>query len=399
MLHHTFRDYLRAGATRAGAGSLAPLLAADRPIESAALAHYAAHGAGTFTHGHAQTVHVGPTLPVASFGDIWVDTAEVTAMMFVASYVDPDERDDLSDEAIADLPLQSAWLAMRPTARYQVAGFLAATGTERDDDSGDPFAPATGLTIEGARAYLSHFGKVFPTENHYLEAIERGLSLWGEPAREWTGIASFDESRAIAVNPNTLRTDAYDTEEERDPARRMLFPAATPAQDITFRSAVLTQFGLGIGRDRFVRPSAFTPAHIRRIAEALCQLERAEPGATIAATSLGGSFQENPTWVTVVAPPPGARVAKLAKRDGLVDTIHVELDPAGAPTRAALEAALGPGGRPPLVAPQPLYQVFHRITVANAPFTCAVIAQFGRDPGPDDAPHTIVFRRDRATGS
>jgi hypothetical protein len=46
----------------------------------------------------------------------------------------------------------------------------------------------------------------------------------------------------------------------------------------------------------------------------------------------------------------------------------------------------------------PLYQVMYRVTVDGAPFTCAVVPQFSTLPTAETRPHTVLLRRDRATG-
>lgn len=254
MIQQEFSRYLREGAHTEGAHTVAARLEARWPFEAEALMHFARAGTGWFD---AQTaphrgarVYAGAIPPQADVGAFWFDTCELVTMVLLPAYVDPADREDLAPEALERLARQSTWLAARPVARFQYGAFLdvapidAASFDRAQTLAGDPFAPVTHVGCGQAGAYLSWFGKGFPTESPWLAAGEKGLDLWGAPAREWAGGATFDDDYCVALSPVTLGTDPRDTEDIRDPARRMLYRRDETPADVTFRSSVLVQYGV-----------------------------------------------------------------------------------------------------------------------------------------------------------
>lgn len=138
-----------------------------------------------------------------------------------------------------------------------------------------------------------------------------------------------------------------------------------------------------------------TAEQLRQWAEALCRLDRAEPRLALAALGWGGAQTGSPSWVELAAPPAGATVAKLARRDGLVDFAYLEL-PEGSPmTKATLDSVLGAGRLLPAVAPMALFQVAYRVTVPGAGYACTVLPGFSQPPAPESSPMRVTLRRDR----
>jgi hypothetical protein len=75
-----------------------------------------------------------------------------------------------------------------------------------------------------------------------------------------------------------------------------------------------------------------------------------------------------------------------------VSTVEMTLSSPG-PTRASLNAILGPGGDVVRVHYDQPYPVCYRVTVPDAPYTCDVFAYFATQPTPETAAERVMFRR------
>jgi hypothetical protein len=277
MLRETYRRYLQEGALPGAAAPLAAALTARGLTEEGELmARYAASGAGRYhiTGGAASTalvhdVFVGPRPPAAAQpGDHWLDSCELSLMILLPPYVEPDDLEALSDEARRRLAGELTWFSLRPVARWQFAAFLdvaaiarkegrrslldaasiLGTATAAGEEDVEEDQPVTQLSVRAASHYLGWFGKAFAGDQDFVAAEEHyGLSPWSGVPREWVGESAFDSEYAVAISALTFRTDPRETEDEHDPDRRMLFAPTEAHPDITFRSAVHLVYGLRDG--------------------------------------------------------------------------------------------------------------------------------------------------------
>jgi hypothetical protein len=141
MLRETYRDYLRAGATPAAAEPLARALDGGPWPEAAELLHRYARGGpdqAPLTAGaHAGRIaFVGPRLHEAPVGSLWFDVVDLTTNILLPPFIDPDERDDLTPEALERAERATLWFALQPISRLQFAGFLDVAQLERASSRG-----------------------------------------------------------------------------------------------------------------------------------------------------------------------------------------------------------------------------------------------------------------------
>jgi hypothetical protein len=134
------------------------------------------------------------------------------------------------------------------------------------------------------------------------------------------------------------------------------------------------------------------------------QLCVAAGGAVDIARSLGltGSLTEHATaWE--LAPPSGATQVRFVKAatatdPGVEEIAYVDVKLAQRLPRSALDARFGAGRQLPRVHPGRPYKVAYHVTVAGAPYTCQVIAEFADEPAtPGTLAHGVTLRRDRST--
>jgi hypothetical protein len=256
-----FVDYLRGGASGDARPLAAALTAEGYPLEGALIGrendgwttapHGAWSGARTF---------VGRRPPdTAAAGELWLDTVEVMPMILVE---EPARR--------ADRPPTTAWLAIRPTARWQFRAFVAAAplvgrevqvdplqpplAAERID-AGPDAAPMTAVTHGEATLYGWWFGKVLAGQNQWEGAArtlgDRLAALWAPGIREWVmNEPSFDEGLRIRVGADSWDKDPHDehTAEEDgdppDPETRMLIGQLGHRPNTGFRTTVPSFVGL-----------------------------------------------------------------------------------------------------------------------------------------------------------
>jgi hypothetical protein len=281
MLRETFRRYLQEGALPGAAAPLAAALTARGLTEEGELlARYAAFGAGRYPITGDATgtslvhdVFVGPRPPAAAkAGDHWLDSCEVSLMILLPPYIEPDELEVMTEEAVQRMAAQLTWFSLRPVARWQFAAFLdvaaisrkegrrslldaasilgpaTAAGGEEEVEDVEEDQPVTQLSVRAASHYLGWFGKTFAGDQDFVAAEEHyGLSPWSGVPREWVGESAFNSDYAVAISALTFRTDPRETEDEHDPERRMLFAPTEAHPDITFRSALRMVHGLTEG--------------------------------------------------------------------------------------------------------------------------------------------------------
>lgn len=191
---------------------------------------------------------VAPTPPPhPAVGDLWFDVCELAPMVCNGR----------------------SWLATRPTARWQMRGFLdVAQRAPREVQvkppyraldparllDGDETAGVTQLTPGEGALYAWWFGKSLP---HLFDwqAAEEALTgdamrtLWQASAKEWTSTkVNADEAARVFVTPSTIDWDpdeVLESELEVPAARRgMIRGELTRERDIGVRTAVLLQTGL-----------------------------------------------------------------------------------------------------------------------------------------------------------
>jgi hypothetical protein len=121
----------------------------------------------------------------------------------------------------------------------------------------------------------------------------------------------------------------------------------------------------------------------------LCELPRGGAGPAVTALGLAGTLAEAIGSVRLEPPPPGTTRFEVAESRGDVTSVRVTL---GIPVagRADLDAMLGPGSDVPRVHYDQPYPVCYRVTVAGAPYTCDLFAEFDELPGPAQG---LMFRR------
>ena len=270
-LSNLYIDYLRGrDATRAAA--LAAAMRESQPFEARLLERYATHGAGAFTvdegtwKGH--SAWIGPMLPEPrEWGELWFDTAELTAMILV-----PREPpgDDWHPDAIRRWTPFVGWLALRPVSIWQYRAYLELAGLARGEIASSQFiphdparifnddddaVPVTRLTCAEAKGFANWLGKVLPAQDIW-QAARRVLpnaidALWDGLRKEWIGYPEPDEDEALAISVLTMDCDVG---EERDlaeiapPARRMIYSYYDWSKYFGFRTAVFTEIGLFANR-------------------------------------------------------------------------------------------------------------------------------------------------------
>jgi hypothetical protein len=141
--------------------------------------------------------------------------------------------------------------------------------------------------------------------------------------------------------------------------------------------------------------ASITAARLRAWSEHLCRLVAAGPAETATALGIGGSVVDGRDFATVEPPPPGATKLSLARGDGEVEYLDLQLADGG-PTRADLDARFGQGRELPRVDAGRPHRVGYHVAVAGAPFTCAVVASFAEPPTEASVATAMLLRRDRA---
>jgi hypothetical protein len=196
-------------------------------------------------------------------GQIWMDTLEAMPMILLpAEPPDPNER--YSPEALARFRPFRAWMALRPVANWQFGAFLVvALFCRRAATLDPPFRPfereriirspetnpVTGLIADEAILYANWFGKTISSEFEW-QAAQRFLGpdgaerLWQVPRREWTG--RYNQGVNTAASPENLNLDWVEEYDRDDPppSQRIFYGEWEAPRDITFRTAVSTDYGL-----------------------------------------------------------------------------------------------------------------------------------------------------------
>ena len=160
---------------------------------------------------------------------------------------------------------------------------------------------------------------------------------------------------------------------------------------------------------RWARPS--TPAHLLRTAGAaqarrgridaivaaawaseLCLLPRSQAAVVVAALALTGTLDGWTGSWRLNPPPPGTSRFSISERNDDVYTVRMTLA-SSRPTRADLNAILGPGQYVVRVHYDQPYPVRYAVTVPDAPYTCDVFAYFATQPAPETPAESLMFRR------
>ena len=258
MLRETYRDYLQAGALPDAAAPLARALEAGPWPEAAELLHhYARGGPGAYpitTGARAgRTAFVGARVPEAPVGSLWFDVVDLTSNLLLPAFIDPDERDDLTPEALERAERETLWFSLRPVSRVQLAGFLDVAKLERVRPgaldparllAGPAYEAVTSVMCDEASLYLYWVGKLFAGDLAWLAArAYLDVAPWSTPSREWAGGSPVADGYDLVVSPETLDIDPQDAWDETG-ARRMHYPETALLEDVTFRGVVRTRLGL-----------------------------------------------------------------------------------------------------------------------------------------------------------
>jgi hypothetical protein len=240
--------YLMTKDRRACTQSLEDLLLAVGQSDEAVLwrAWCAGESSATLTTGpwRDRRVHLGVSPQrSAAIGDLWFDVCEIALMVHAGR----------------------AWLGTRPTARWQMRGFLGASArvprevqvrppyTTLDADrllkGGDGHA-AGDLTNGEATLYAWWFGKTVPHLFDWQSATEhlppeQVKALWGNSQKEWTSMKlADDEAARVFVTPATIDEEPSEIAEDDARAASMIAGEYTHEHSIGFRTSVLVQSGL-----------------------------------------------------------------------------------------------------------------------------------------------------------
>ncbi len=209
-------------------------------------------------------VHVGPRLPQAVPGELWLDTVELSAMVLLPG----DPIEEYAADARHRWSPHRHWFALRSVSVWQYAGFLANAvpdgkgartsqgelmfNASRLLSAGESCAVLTATPAEFS-AYWAWFGKRMVDRYDWLDAInlfgpQDALACWTAGVREWAGgVPDFDVFAAI--EPDQLEEDdrdAFDAEEAGDyrGPRSFFSMVESAAQGAAFRSTVDPTFGL-----------------------------------------------------------------------------------------------------------------------------------------------------------
>jgi hypothetical protein len=185
--------------------------------------------------------------PQANAGDLWFDICELALMVHAGS----------------------AWLATRPTARWQMRGFLDASARAAREVQvappyhaldparivpGDERRRCTQLTEGEALLYAWWFRKVLPHLFDWRSAVTSlpatvMRELWYPSSKEWTATKlNCDEGARVFVTPSTIDWDPDEVVESElalpEARRGMIRGELTRDPEIGFRTSVLLQIGL-----------------------------------------------------------------------------------------------------------------------------------------------------------
>jgi len=127
-------------------------------------------------------------------------------------------------------------------------------------------------------------------------------------------------------------------------------------------------------------------------ASALCALPYGRAGDAVSALNLDGTLAPGPGYRRLSPPPPGTSRLEIAEEHGDVCYVRVTLAGAG-PSRAELDAMLGPGGDVVRVHFDQPYPVCYRVTVAGAPYSCDVFAYFADPTDGQARAQSLLLRR------
>jgi hypothetical protein len=217
-------------------GFASELAAAGLELEARCFTAWVDH-APNLAEGH-PPIAIATTPPeTATAGDRWFDPCELTLMLHAGR----------------------AWLATRPTARWQMHGMLEvstraprevqvqppykALDPARLTPPGDEQDRCTELTAGEATLYAWFFNKMLPHRFDWQSAEEdlpEGIvaQLWRHSSMEWVaGQHPEDEGSRLVITPQTIESEPEDDD-------RIIRGEYTRDAKIGFRTAVLLQTGL-----------------------------------------------------------------------------------------------------------------------------------------------------------
>jgi hypothetical protein len=247
-LSESFATHLRAP-SRTARELVGMLDAAGLAIEARCYAAWC-DGVGDITGTGAwfgKRVAIAAHAPTASAGELWFDICELALMVHAGS----------------------SWIATRPTARWQMRGFLDTSArVPREVQvvppyraldparivTGDERRRCTQLTEGEGTLYAWWFRKMLPhvfdwRSAHEILPAAAMREMWYPSVKEWTSTkVNCDEGARVFVTPSTIDWDpdeVLDSEAALPEARRgMIRGELTRDADIGFRTAVLLQTGL-----------------------------------------------------------------------------------------------------------------------------------------------------------
>jgi hypothetical protein len=219
-LTEAYTTFLR---TREGKDDfVAALQRAGHSLEAELLMDWTSETVATET-GDGRRAWVGPTLPKQPEpGDLWLDVVEAMPMVHTPA---------------------PGWLALRPVARWQFAGFLEnarTKGPALDRQrllNGPETDPITRVLREEASLYAQWFGKLVAERIDWQLASDfiDPAALWGPVPREWSG-EEWDDVYGV--------TDLDTLDLEDDLPDDLIFRAWEAPDDVTFRTIVPHRHGL-----------------------------------------------------------------------------------------------------------------------------------------------------------
>jgi hypothetical protein len=237
-------------------------------------------------------VYLSKNLPLdAASGDIWFDIVELTPMILVPR--DPDDVKEYSASILSEMTPFVAWTSIHPVYQWQFSAFmnLAKTSTKINQieppvtaldlsriTSGNEMVYQNNIIKNEADLYAFWFNKsvVHSSELLHLKKLMPSEfdQIWLDNHMEWLGeYSDSDEGCRFAIKKEDVESEI----EENDSSH---FGEFFYSKDITFRTSVTTQLGLGKSKS-FTWLSEFVSLDLnnafsrdRKITENLQQLQK-----------------------------------------------------------------------------------------------------------------------------
>jgi hypothetical protein len=126
-------------------------------------------------------------------------------------------------------------------------------------------------------------------------------------------------------------------------------------------------------------------------AAALCELPRGTAATAVAALNLEGTLADAIGYRMLEPPPAGTGRFELIEERGQLAAVRFTVT--AGPSRADLDALLGPGRDVPRVHFDRPHPVCYPVTVAGAPYRCDVFAYFAGPPDDGGAAESLLLLR------